>query len=373
MVICFLTLYLTEHLHFGLKEAGYALSCYGAGAIAGSYLGGYLTDRLGYQKVQLFSLILSGVLLLLLMQVENYFLMCATLFVYNLIAESFRPANAIAVKMNSEPQNFTRSFSLLRTSFNLAITFALTLGGLLIMRGWHFIFVVDAVTCFAAALVLFVFIPEIPMTDKTGMEKPDKATTRKESPYRDRSFWLFSIFTFVNALVFMQIIWTLPPFFKEIYHWNEDKIGLVSAVNGFVVMIVEIPLIFRIENRKPAFHWIRAGIFLYGLAYLSLLIPATWLPALLYMIIISFGEILVMPFSTSWVTQRGKFHSQGKYMGMYAISYSLANTVAPTLGTQIIARYGYPVLWLTLSGLCALVWVGFYYLDKRESAQLLSV
>ncbi len=365
MVLCFLTLYLTNHLHFGLQEAGYVLSCYGLGAIAGSYLGGFLTDKIGYHKVQLFSLIFSGFMLLGLMYVENYYSLCISLFCYNLISESFRPANAIAIKMNSHEGNRTRAYSLMRTAFNLAITFALSLGGFLILWGWHLIFVADAITCLAAAAVLFFLVPEI------KMEKPEKQvdspiSTETISPYKDKDFLLFLTFTLLNAIVFMQIIWTIPPFFKDIYHWNEGTIGLVCALNGFVVMLVEVPLIFRIEGKKPILTWVRLGIVCYALSYLFFLLPFTYLPAILYMIFISFGEIWIMPFSTTWIVKRGNAQTLGKYMGMYGIAYSLANTIAPIYGTQIISRWGYSTLWLSLAVICGVVWGGFYYLQQKN-------
>lgn len=364
MVMCFLTLYLTESLHLGLKEAGYAMAFYGAGAIAGSYLGGYLTDKWTYQKVQLSSLVLSGCMLLILMYVHNYYLFCVMLFCYNMVNESFRPANSIAVKMNSTDENRTRSYSLVRTSFNLAITFALSLGGLLIMQGWQFIFIADSLTCFASAAILFFFIPEIHTKEKKPFISEEIPKTEIKI-YHNKPFLLFFVLTFLNALVFMQILWAIPPFFKKVYHWDEDIIGVVCAINGFVVMLVEMPLVFRIDGRQSNLFWVRGGIILYALAYLCFLIPLTWLPAILYMVIISFGEIFVMPFSTSWVTKQGTSATQGKYMGMYGISYSLANTVAPILGTQIIANFGYNSLWMVLAAICGLVWGGFWYLEKN--------
>lgn len=371
MVLCFLTLYLTNHLHFGLQEAGYILSCYGLGAIAGSYLGGFLTDKIGYQKVQLLSLILSGFMLFGLMFIKNYYALCIALFCYNLVAESFRPANSIAIKMNSHEGNRTRAYSLLRTAFNLAITFALSLGGFLILWGWHLIFIADAITCLVAASVLFFFVPEIHKKEKQTIENK-VITISTNSPYKDKYALLFSFLTLLNAIVFMQIIWTIPPFFKEIYHWNEGTIGVVSAINGFVVMLIEIPLIFLIEGKKPILTWVRIGIICYALSYLFFLIPLTYLPAILYMVFISFGEIFVMPFSTTWIIQRGSAETQGKYMGMYGISYSLANTIAPIYGTQMISRYGYDALWLSLSVICGVVWCGFYYLAYREKLRLVN-
>lgn len=365
MVLCFLTLYLTNHLHFDLKEAGYVLSCYGLGAIAGSYLGGFLTDKIGYQKVQLLSLILSGFMLFGLMFIKNYYALCIALFCYNLVSESFRPANSIAIKMNSHEGNRTRAYSLLRTAFNLAITFALSLGGFLILWGWHLIFIADALTCLIAASVLFFFVPEIHKKEKQPIEnKP--VDTPSNSPYKDKYALVFFLLTFLNAIVFMQLIWTIPPFFKEMYHWNEGTIGVICAINGFVVMLIEIPLIYRIEGKKPILTWIQIGIICYAISYLFFLIPLTYLPAILYMVFISFGEIFVMPFSTTWIIQRGNAETQGKYMGMYGISYSLANTIAPIYGTQVISRYGYDMLWLSLGIICIFVWGGFYYLAYIE-------
>jgi MFS family permease len=52
MVVAFLTLYLTQPLHFDIRYAGYVMSFYGLGSILGVYIGGYLTDKIGYYKVQ---------------------------------------------------------------------------------------------------------------------------------------------------------------------------------------------------------------------------------------------------------------------------------------------------------------------------------
>ncbi len=60
MVIFFLSLYLTQKLHFSTSFAGQALSLYGLGGIAGAYLGGRLCDKVGATRVQGMSLLLTG-------------------------------------------------------------------------------------------------------------------------------------------------------------------------------------------------------------------------------------------------------------------------------------------------------------------------
>ena len=66
MVLPFLGIYLISELNFSLEQSGLVLSCYGIGAVLGSWLGGWITDRIGNFKVQALSLFLSAPLFLIL-------------------------------------------------------------------------------------------------------------------------------------------------------------------------------------------------------------------------------------------------------------------------------------------------------------------
>ncbi|MCC7222723.1 MAG: MFS transporter [Chitinophagales bacterium] len=372
MVLCFLTLYLTENLCYPITYAGYAMSCYGLGAIAGTFAGGRLVGSWGYQRVQLWSLLATGFLLLWVSQVSRFEWICVALFLLNLASESFRPANATAIRENSNAETFTRSASLMRMAFNFAIMFALTLGGWLIGYGWHYIFWADIATCWLSALLLWIWIPDTVLAQTAAPKASPVLSNEVDigrgavSPYRDTAFWHFAFCTFLGAFAFMQIIWTVPPFFKQVYHWNEFTIGIVCAINGLAVMLIEMPLIYRIEQRRPTIWFIRWGIVLYALAYLAFTLPVSlkWFAAVFYMLVISVGEILVMPFSSTWVARNTPSERQGDYWAIYGIAYSVANVLAPLVGTQIIDAYGYRVLWCFIAVVCGLAWVGFWRQSK---------
>lgn len=352
MIMCFLSLYITEALGYDITYAGYAMAIYGGGAIAGQQLGGYLTDRIGYKKVQLGSFILTGSMILVLMNMHNFIMLCGVLFLLNMVSEAFRPANSVAISAYSSDETRTRSFSLMRMAFNLAVAFALTMGGWLITLGWHYIFWADALTCFAAGLALFLLVPD-------GESRKEKVIyTQAESPvsvspYRDKLYRRFIFITFLGAMAFMQIIWTLPPFFKTVYGWDEFRIGAVSAVNGVVVLFLEMPLVHRLEKNWPPLRTIRTGLFIYAFSYLLLCLPPSWqwTSALMYMVFISFGEIMVMPFSITWATRLAPQGRQGQYMSAYGMAYAVANIAAPLMGTQIIYHFGYNILWIVVAAI----------------------
>lgn len=371
MAVVFLSLYLTSRLGYSVEQAGYVLGCYGAGALLGTWLGGRLTDRFGHYGVMVWSLALTGVVLIALVWLTDFVVVCASVFTLSLVSDAFRPANSVAIARYSSPEVRTRSVSLFRMSINLGWAVAPALGGLLVSLGWMWLFWVDGLTCFlAAGLLIWLFSPKA----ARGFAEVDTASSASStavseptaSPYRDGPYLAFALFTLLNALVFMQFVWTVPLFFKEAYHWNERTIGLVTALNGLFVFLVEMPMIYSIEGRLSRLQFVRRGLVLYAVAFAVFLLPLSPLwAALLFIVAISFGEMLVMPFSTNFAFTYAAKGSAGSYMALYSISYSIANILAPLFGTQVIARWGYFSLWTLVCVLALLSLIGFWFLEKK--------
>ena len=61
MVVPFMTLYLTEK-EYTIGEAGIVFGLFGFGAFSGAWLGGRLTDKIGFYPVQIITLFGGGIL-----------------------------------------------------------------------------------------------------------------------------------------------------------------------------------------------------------------------------------------------------------------------------------------------------------------------
>lgn len=374
MVIVFITIYLTKELHFSIREAGYVMGFFGLGALTGAFVGGKLTDRFGYQPVQFWSLIANGIMLILLIPIRDFWLMCAAVFMMSLTGDVFRPANSVAIARNSAPENRTRSISLMRMAFNMGWTIAPAVGGVLVATlGWFWLFWVDGLTCIAAALTLRWLLPSKPSDEGIHSIENKETTQAVASPYRDRTFLWFVLLTMLNAVVFMQLLWTVPVFWKDSYYWTEAQIGLMSALNGLMVFLIEMPLVHRLEGRRPQLAYARMGLITYIIAYLAFVTPlGSFAAALSFIVFISIGEMLVMPFSSNYVYGRSSGSKQGQYMALYTMAYSVANILAPLFGTQVIAAWGYSTLWYLLAILSVITWAGFWFLDKKTTTALQS-
>ena len=72
MVLPFLSLYLTRDLELTAADAGLVIGCFGLGSMAGSFIGGWLSDRVDPVRVQQVSLIASGFGFLTFTQLESF-------------------------------------------------------------------------------------------------------------------------------------------------------------------------------------------------------------------------------------------------------------------------------------------------------------
>src|SRR5690554_2550327 len=192
MVIPFLGLYMTEHIHFSLKETGIVLSFFGLGAISGSYIGGRLTDIHGHFKIQLLSLCLTVPLFFLLPLLKTPVLLSIGIFILSLVAETFRPANSVSIAHYAKPQNLTRALSLNRMALNLGFSIGPAMGGLLAAFSYNWLFYGNGISAALAGLVFYLYFRRREgnekllrkIRDEKTLENPVKAL----SPYKDGIF-----------------------------------------------------------------------------------------------------------------------------------------------------------------------------------------
>jgi predicted MFS family arabinose efflux permease len=373
MAIPFMTLYLTQKLRFSIADAGFIMMFFGVGTILGAMLGGRLADQIGYRRVMTGSLFLTGVGFLCLLPLTSFWAISFGVFCLSIVAEGFRPACSMSISRYSSRETRTRSFSLYRLAVNLGWTIASVVGGLLASFDYSLIFWADGLTClFSGVFLIFLFkkMKETVETDsKMPMENLPKTTAIPA--WRDPIFMAFVGLTWLGAMIFMQMVWTIPPFFKEIYGFDEWTIGLVMGLNGLIVFAFEMPIIFYVENRRPIFWFVRLGLGLYLLTYLLLALPfSPMILAISSIIAVSFGETFVMPFSSTFVTKRAPVALQGQYLSFYTAAYSVSNVLAPLIGTQIIAAHGYSALWWTTSAAAIVALVGCHFLGKYHEAPL---
>ena len=365
MVIPFLGVYLTGVLGYTLKEAGAILSIYGLGSVCGSFLGGWLTDRIGHFKVQFFSLTIGGSLYFMFLHLQQFEHMAAAVFILSLVNDMLRPANASSVASYAKPENVTRAFSLNRMAINLGFSIGPALGGLLAAISYNWLFIADGATCIMAGLFFFLYFRNKQGHRPGRKSSTSEPTAKAKSPYTDGLYLLFVLINCGFAIVFFQFLSTLPLYYRDIYALPEQGIGMLLGFNGLLVFSLEMIMVYLLGDKYKKSLIIPAGILLLGFSFV--LLNAAHHVSILYlaMALLSIAEILVMPFMTTITVERSNEHNRGAYMGLYTISYAAAHVIAPYLGTTIASKYSFDTLWWGLGVFTVFLSIGIYFVVRR--------
>jgi len=162
-------------------------------------------------------------------------------------------------------------------------------------------------------------------------------------PYRDGPFGLFVLLCALILTVFWQHVSTMPIDMAG-HGVSRAWLGAVLAINGITIVILQ-PLVAPTLQRRNRSRVLAAGAALVGLGFgLNALAHA---PALfgLGVVIWTLGEICVLPIGNAVVADIAPADMRGRYQGAYGLSFGLAGSVAPVLGTLVLERLGTPWLW----------------------------
>lgn len=370
MVIPFLSLYLTSDVGMTMAQVGWVMTAFGVGSLIGSWLGGKLSDSIGFYPTMLWSLMLSGVAFIALQYVKTFELFCLAILVLMVILDTFRPALFVSLRSYSKPENRTRSVTLIRLAINLGFSAGPAIGGLIIATlGYNGLFWVDGLTCMAAGVLILLLLDK--KESKEQVQEAKETTEELRSPYKDKVYLLFLASVLLVGITFLQYFSTVPLYYRDVHNLSEQSIGLLLALNGLIIFLVEMPLVKALEDFGWSIYRILfISIILLALSFLVYnLVP--WVGILLVgMVLMTVGEMINFPFANRFAMDRSDTGKAGSYMALYTIAFSIAHIVGHNAGLQSIANFGYEFTWYVAGGLLCVAAVIILYLRMvvdRES------
>lgn len=337
MVIPFMTIYLNTELNISLERCALIMACFGIGSVIRSFIGGVQTDRIGFFKVMYLSLFASSICFVSMRSVKTFLPLCAGLLVLAIIYEIFRPANLTAIEAFSGEDNKTRSLGLVRLAVNLGYAIGPFAGGFIAASlGYDYLFVFNGLALFSAGCTFyFIFKNKKHRTTEVEMTASEKKALKM--PWRDARYLTYLLFFTLTIFVFLQLLYTVPLFFKTEYGFNEKMIGALMAINGLIIAILEMPLLYKAEQGYKPLQMVVVGSILIAICFSVLTwISVPLLGALVFIMMITFGEMLSFQFSNNHALSFTTDHNRGKYMGLYTMTFSSAHIVAPMAGLYLV-------------------------------------
>jgi len=336
----FLTIYLTRQ-GYSLRDAAWAISAVGGGALVGSFCGGWLADHIGRRNTIVIGTFgaAGSVMLLYLAHSLPAIITCSALV--GLMSGTYHPAASALLADIVPNEKRVRAYAAFRLAANAGFACGASVGGLLANYSTFWLFTGDALTTALYGVIAIFWLPH-------GLRAQTKNAPWGEAiAYlkRDRSFHALWAAAFCSALVFAQFGTTYSLHIArekltvDLFGFRlapETIYGLLIAWNGVLVMIAELPLT-ALTLRYDARRVMALGYLLIGVGF-GLNAWAHHIPALLVaMTIFTFGEMISAPTTSAFIARLAPERLRGRYMGTLALAWNGAAMAGPHFGFGLFA------------------------------------
>ncbi|MFC0847580.1 MDR family MFS transporter [Streptomyces noboritoensis] len=363
-VATFMTLYLTHERGYSASYAGLVVSLHGLGGVVSSLGAGVLTDRLGRRPTMMIAQTATAFSVALLGFMTDPAAIVAVAFLVGMASNASRPAVQAMMADIVKPEDRMRAFSLNYWAINLGFAVSSAGAGFVAQHSYLAGFLGEAALTLTCAVLVFLKLPEsrpdAPL--KGSRERGAEPEVGLGTVFRDGRFMGVVGLSFLISLIFQQGYVGLPVAMGADGFSSAD-FGLAIAVNGVLIVAVQIPVTRAIEHRDPRRLLIVSSLLAgYGFG-LTAFAGSVGVYALT-ICVWTLAEIVNSPTQTGLVVRLSPVHGRGRYQGVYTMSWSVAALVAPLMSGFVVDHFGADWLW----GACAVlgsVAAGGYWLLMR--------
>ncbi|MEU6681182.1 MFS transporter [Streptomyces sp. NPDC046925] len=365
-VATFMALYLTLDRGYSATYAGLVAALHGLGGVVSSLGAGVMTDRLGRRPTLLIAQSSTALTVALLGFMKDPLAIAAVAFLVGMASNASRPAVQAMMADIVRPEDRVRAFSLNYWAINLGFAISSAGAGFIAEYSYLAGFLIEAVMTMVCAIVVFVKLPESRPV-RTALEKESEPDVGLGTVLRDGRFMGVVGLSFLIALIFMQGSVGLPVAMGEAGFTPADY-GVAIAVNGVLIVALQIPVTRFIEHRDPQRLLVVSALLAgygFGLTAFAGSIGVFALTVCVW----TLAEIVNAPTQTGLVVRLSPTHGRGRYQGMYTLSWAVAALVAPLMSGYVIDHFGAQWLWATCAVIGTVAALGYWSLMRGLPAE----
>lgn len=351
----FLTVLISTDFHASTATAGLVGTAFGLATIPSRLAGGRLADRLGRRRTIVLGLTGCALAQLGLAVAGSLAVAAGFAVLLGLAFELYEPPSQAMIADAVDPADRVRAYSLLNAALAAAGLAAGVLAAALGRWDLRWLFVADAASCLACAVVVHAVLP----ADRPGgsSDPGSDEPSVVGSPWRDRGLLAMLASGTLFALVYLQLTLALPLSLAR-HGLPPADAGLLYTASALTVLAGQ-PLL-----RRPPLAGLsapvalRAGYLLLAAGLAGYAIANGPAGLLASTVVLSLGDLLLLGRAYAMVADLAPPGAAGRYLAAYGTSWGIAAVAAPLLGTQLLARAGTGALWFTMAAGCLLLAAG---------------
>jgi MFS family permease len=362
----FFALYITQKFSVGMTQAGILLGMSSLFGLIGSTIGGALTDKFGRKQLILFGLVFSAVSSLSLGLVDSLSAMYPLMIFVGLLSSVSHPAHDAMIADILPDKQRQEGFGILRVVGNLSWIIGPTIGGFLANINFFYLFLIDAVISCIVAAIIFRAIPETKPEPHAHAESETLLQTIAgyRIVFRDLAYMAFMLAGMLMLVVYQQMYGTLSVYLRDNHGISPSGYGFLMTTSAITVILFQF-WVTRVIKHRPPFLMMALGTFFYMIGFTLFGMVAAYFLFALNIVIITIGEMIVMPTSQALAANFAPSAMRGRYMAIFGLSWAIPSTVGPAAAGYILDNYNPDLLWYIGGAVCALSVLAYYALHVR--------
>jgi MFS family permease len=125
----------------------------------------------------------------------------------------------------------------------------------------------------------------------------------------------------------------------------------------------------RTIKYRPPFLMMAVGTIFYMIGFTLFGVVTAYALFALNIVIITIGEMILMPTSQALATDFAPERMRGRYMAIFGLSWAIPSTIGPGAAGYILDNYNPNWLWLIGGALCGISVLAYYALHVRLGAR----
>jgi MFS family permease len=370
IVFPFFALYITRRFGVGMTEAGVLLGLLSLAGILGAVIGGALTDRFGRRKLILFGLVASALSSLAFGSVNRFAWLFPIAALVGLFSEAGGPAHAAMIADILPKEQRQEGFGILRVVGNMAWLVGPTVAGFVARTSFFALFVIDAALSCVVAALFYTFMPET---------KPEPHEHHRESGFvetfrnygivlRDKAYVAFLVAAVLMGMVYIQMYNSLSVYLRDNHGIEPQGYGFLLTSSAITVICFQFWMM-RVIKMKPQFLMMAAGTLFYLVGFAMFGVVSAFSLFVLAVVIITIGEMIVMPTSQALAAGFARLDMRGRYMAVFGLTHSIPAAAGPFAAGLVLDNYNPNLLWHLGALLCGASAFAFYALHVRLGAE----
>jgi len=366
MVWPFLTIYMRQKLDVPLTIITLLITLNSVMGLIASFIAGPAVDRFGRKAAMLISLGMSSLVFVGMSTAGSLGLWVILIS----LSGGFGPlynvgANAMIADL-IEPERRASAYALLRMIANAGVAIGPMIGGFVISVSYSFAFYSAAMADILFTLLILLFVAET--VSKTSEIEEVRSEGGYGPIFRDRSFLVFCGVYVLAAMAYSLMMVLLPVYAKENFGVPEQQFGFIMATNAAMVVFLQYA-VTRISERFHHLSVLAVGSLFYAIGVGSVAFGTGFASFLISMVILTIGEMIMIPTSTALAANLAPHDMRGRYMGIYGLTWGLGFGIGPVIGGLLNDHLAPVMIWYggLVMGLLAVV--GFLILSRHIPSQ----